>query len=134
VNEFYLGTHNTVERVLGELVSWSLAQAPALTPLIRKRQQTSVQFGIARSDRVLWVARTFKTTGTFFSVFGWGSSYLRNGVEETVVARLNEIRNDAPLRVGQDLRVSASDIAGAANFEKFTSLVQALTEKHRPVA
>jgi hypothetical protein len=119
-------SHAAVERVLQQLVSWSLARPHAVTALIRDTQQPLVQFGFAGSDNLLWAARTFKTTGTYFTILGWRSSHLKNGDELILRARLNEIRTAAPLQAGQELRVGADDLDNSIDLQRFTKVLESL--------
>ena len=51
------------EAILGVLERWSAAQVPPLVPLYRENDQNIVQYGIEGTDRIIWAARTFRTTG-----------------------------------------------------------------------
>ena len=111
------------EAILEKLLTWSSAQ-PDLEVFERDNEKDVFQVGLSASGRIIWAARSFKTTGTFITLLGWGSGLLENGFEEAIIKRLNSIRTRGTIRLGGELRIGVSDLQQPGALERFMLILE----------
>ena len=97
------------ETVISDSLDWSSAH-PDLVISDRENETHIFQVELSSNNRVIWAARTYKTTGAFISVLGWNNAALRDGFEDELIQDLNMLRRDGPLRPGAELRIRVADL------------------------
>jgi hypothetical protein len=108
--------------VLTDLVAWTEAQ-PDMAPLDRKGEKQILSVGLRGTDRILWSARMFPTSGVFITLLGWRSSVLQTSFGDQLRDRLSSLRSDGALTAGQELRVRPRDLVDPAKRRAFIRLL-----------
>jgi hypothetical protein len=110
------------EAIVDDLLTWSSAY-PDLQLIDRQNKKDVLQVGLHGSDKIVWAARSFKTTGTYITLLGWGSVSLKNGFEEAIIKRLNSLRSNGVVRKGGELRIGVSDLTSQTTLQEFKSIL-----------